>query len=262
MITTQWDDQSALARLARTLVSLIGLVVVWEAANHFFGPFRVVPPPSDFVGFAINERLQIGIGSQSVSVWESILQTVVRVFAGVGVSAAAAFVVSIPLSSFASVRYVSYPILQLFAPIAPIAWIPLGLILFGIGFGTALFIVFMGLFFVLALGMSDAFQQVRATYREVVIAQRLGTVSSWRRVFIPAAFPRLLYLIRVNFLLGWVAVIAAEMTGLRSGLGTLVMIGRNIFNYEIVMIGIVSIALVGLLTDIIMQFLQERLAWW
>ena len=58
------------------------------------------------------------------------------------------------------------------------------------------------------------------------------------------------------------AVLAAEMTGLRDGLGAIIMTGRNLYDYNLITMGMFFIALVGLTFDMGMQFIKYRFFWW
>jgi hypothetical protein len=69
-------------------------------------------------------------------------------------------------------------------------------------------------------------------------------------------------MVRMNFFGAWMAVLAAEMVGLRSGLGAMIIIGREQFNNELILIGIVVIGLCGFLVDTVLVQIQRRILWW
>ncbi|MBV8226497.1 MAG: ABC transporter permease subunit, partial [Verrucomicrobia bacterium] len=82
------------------------------------------------------------------------------------------------------------------------------------------------------------------------------------RVVLPAAAPSLMTVARMSFFGAWMAVLAGEMAGINSGLGALIMFGQQQFNMRLVMIGIVTIGLLGFLVDQLLLAFQKRLLWW
>ena len=81
-------------------------------------------------------------------------------------------------------------------------------------------------------------------------------------MIIPAVLPGVFTLLRLNFIAAWMAVLAAEMTGLRDGLGTVVMTGRNLFNSNLILLGICIIGITGFAVDRLLLFIQRKFFWW
>ena len=81
------------------------------------------------------------------------------------------------------------PLVRILAPVAPVAWIPLALVLFGIGNQTAIFIVFMGVFFTLTIAVVRAIEVVPANI--INSAKTLGATKYqiWYKVIFPAILP-------------------------------------------------------------------------
>ncbi|MEM9504871.1 MAG: ABC transporter permease subunit, partial [Cyanobacteria bacterium P01_E01_bin.43] len=86
--------------------------------------------------------------------------------------------------------------------------------------------------------------------------------NRWRWVIIPAVLPGVFTLLRLNFIAAWMAVLAAEMTGLRDGLGTVVMTGRNLFNSDLILLGICIIGITGFAVDRLLLLIQRKFFWW
>ena len=69
-------------------------------------------------------------------------------------------------------------------------------------------------------------------------------------------------LLLLNFISAWMAVLAAEMTGLRDRLATGVMTWRNFFNSNLILLGICIIGITGFAVDRILLFIQNKFFWW
>jgi NitT/TauT family transport system permease protein len=153
-----------------------------------------------------------------------------------------------------------YP--QTVAPIAPVAWIPLAISVAGIGSGAAVLIVVLTIFGSVTASAVAAFDAVPQEC--ITVGRLLGArgLRLLRRVILPAAAPRLMTVARMSFFGAWMAVLAGEMAGINSGLGAPIMFGQQQFNMRLVMIGIVTIGLLGFLVDRLLLVFQKRLLWW
>lgn len=249
--------------VAGTLAVAI-LVAVWEAIGRREDSAlsAVMPPPSVFLAEVAETEFRIGLGRNAPSVYQCVASTLLRVFAGMGVSLAAALLTGALLSLSRPARWLISPVINLLAPIAPIAWIPIALVLFGITNQAAVFVVFMGVYFVLTLATVAEIQRVPAQY--LTVAENLGT-SAWQRwlfVIFPAVLPGVFTLLRVNFMAAWMSVLVAEMVGLRDGVGAVLMMGRNLFNNNLIMFGMLLIGVCGFVIDKGLLLVQRRLLWW
>lgn len=248
------------------LCGLLSLAVawgLWEYIGAQGGQYaRVFPPPSQFVSEVAKSDFRIGLGSQSSSIFESIYSSVFRVFAGLAIGFVSALGVGFLLSVSVWVRRFLMPLIRLLAPIAPVAWIPLGIAMLGIGNQTAIFIVFMGVFFTLTIATVQAIDNVPQELCNVATTFGANRAQIWAYVIFPAILPSVFTILRLNFIAAWMAVLAAEMTGLRDGLGTVVTIGRNLFNNNLVLFGMCLIGITGFLGDLILKNVQKYFFWW
>lgn len=245
------------------MLSVALLLGAWELAGARGGALSsVLPPPSQFLRSIAESDFRIGLGSQAATVTQSLMATFLRVFVGMGIAFVAAILTGALLSLSQLATWSLSPILQLLAPIAPIAWIPTAIVVFGINDVTAIFIVFMGVYFILTLATLAEIRRIPTEFHTV--AANLGATPGqrWLWVTLPAILPGVFVLLRTNFIAAWMAVLVAEMVGLRDGLGAIIMMGRNLFNNELVMFGMVVIGLTGFVVDRLLQLIGNRLLWW
>lgn len=245
------------------VASTAALLLLWEAIGASGGSVAtVLPPPSRFVRTIAESNFKIGLGSQAASVTQSLLATFLRVFVGMFIAFVAAILTGALLSLSRYATWSLNPILQLLAPIAPIAWIPTAIVVFGISNVTAVFIVFMGVYFILTIATLAEIRRIPEEFH--IVAGNLGAspAQRWFWVVLPAILPGVFTLLRTNFIAAWMAVLVAEMVGLRDGLGAIIMMGRNLFNNELIMFGMVVIGLSGFVVDKILAFIGNRILWW
>lgn len=243
--------------------SIMLLWGVWETVGRSgLMVAKVFPPPTIFLTSAMDGNLKIGLASQSTSVFASILASLWRVGMGLLLGFLAAVVVGCGIAVSGRFRLSVMPVLSLFAPIAPVAWIPLALVIFGIGDTTAMFIVFMGVFFTLTIGCVEAIDLVPESRLETAALFGATKWQTWAHVIVPSILPAVFTNLRINFIAGWMAVLAAEMTGLRDGLGAVVMNGRNLFDNKLILLGMFLIAITGFACDRLLKLVQQTILWW
>ena len=154
------------------------------------------------------------------------------------------------------------PLVELLRPISGIAWIPLGLFIFGIGDTLPVFIMVYVAFFPLLL---NTIAGVRGVDPKLVAAAR--TMGIERRAMLthvvaPAALPTVMVGFRLAFASAWAAIIAAELIGAPSGLGFAIEWYRQLLMSPKVFGFIAVIGFVGYLCDLGLRALQRRLTPW
>lgn len=222
----------------------------------------ILPPPSQFIPYLLATGGAVGLGVNKVGYTASLVETILRVSAGFGLGIGVGLLAGLFLSALPWLRVVGVPIAQILAPIAPIAWIPLAIVLFGTGDGAAVFVVFMGIAASMTLATVAAVAGVPAEY--VKSARSLGSHGwrLWMRVVVPASAPSIATAMRLSFFAAWMSVLAGEMAGINSGLGSLVILGQQEFQMKLVMAGLVTIGFLGFAFDRVLLFVRERLLWW
>jgi ABC-type nitrate/sulfonate/bicarbonate transport system permease component len=154
------------------------------------------------------------------------------------------------------------PVVELFRPISPLAWIPMAIIWFGIGEGGKIFVIFIATFFPTIL---NTVAGVKGVDPVLIRAGRvLGCDSEWaifRKIILPAALPSIVVGLRISFGTGWAAIIAAELVAAQSGLGYLIADGMEILRSDLVFVGMAVIGIVGVLFDSVFRFLHRRYGW-
>ncbi|HEY0795968.1 MAG TPA: ABC transporter permease subunit, partial [Acidisarcina sp.] len=150
------------------------------------------------------------------------------------------------------------PIVQIFRPISPLAWIPIAILWFGVGDFAAIFLIFVACFFPLLLTAMSAVHNVPAVYINAGRNFGLSPRDFIGRVLYPAVFPQLVTGMRITLGVAWLVVVAAEMISVNSGLGFLIVDARNAGNrYDLVVAGMVLIGTIGLLMDLGMRSLER-----
>lgn len=186
-----------------------------------------------------------------------------RVTVGFYAACAAAIPLGVYLGRSKTANRWLNPAIQFLRPISPLAWIPFAVAWFGIGDKPALFIIFLASFFPLLITTASAATNVAPMYYQVAANLQMTMWESLRWVTLPAILPNIIMALRVALGISWMVVVAAEMIAVKSGLGYLIVDGRNALRLDYVAVSMVTIGLIGLLLDRVMTGLarSESLRW-
>lgn len=154
------------------------------------------------------------------------------------------------------------PVVELLRPISGIAWIPLGLFIFGVGDVLPVFIMVYVAFFPLLLNTIAGVRHVDGKLVNAARTMGVGRRAMLRHVIVPAALPTVMVGFRLAFAGAWAAIIAAELIGSPSGLGFAIEWYRQLLMTPKVYGFIVVIGIVGYLCDLALRALQRWLTPW
>ncbi|HWP96083.1 MAG TPA: ABC transporter permease [Syntrophomonadaceae bacterium] len=232
------------------------LVVVWQ------GLFQVgwikamtLPPPTmimnTFWSLLISGELLRHIAISLLRVMEGfILASLVAVVLGIGIG----------MNEGWNRR--SDLIIQVLKPIPPIAWIPLAILWLGIDESSKIFIIFLGTFFPVLVNVVDG---VRSTDNKLVEVARILETSNRDLIFkvvFPSTLPYIMTGLRVGLGVAWMCVVAAELIAASSGIGYLIMDARQLSQADVVLVGMLTIGIVGKLMDSFLFKVEKRLIKW
>jgi NitT/TauT family transport system permease protein len=191
-----------------------------------------------------------------------ILTSLLRVVAGFLLAGAIAVPLGILTGWSKVAESLTEPILEILRPIPPIAWIPIAMLWFGLGFKPAVFLIFVGAFFPILL---NTVAGVKGTPRVLVEAVRTLGASDRDilvKVIAPSSIPSIIAGLRVGLGVGWMCLVAAEMTGSSSGLGYMIIYYSGILETSNVMVGMLAIGAVGYLMSYVIAKIERRLLRW
>jgi len=234
----------------KSVAVIAGLVLVWHVAV-VRQPAHLLPTPLA-VAAGIVELARSGL------LLKYVVASLFRVTWGFLLAAATAIPLGLTIGWFARAEMAFNPLVQIFRPISPLAWIPIAILWFGVGDLSAIFLIFVGCFFSLLLTAMSAVHNVPDAYIDVGRNFGLSTPQFIYRVLYPAVAPQLIVGLRIALGVAWLVVVAAEMIAGNSGLGFLIVDARNAGNrYDLVVGAMVVIGLIGLLLDFGMRSLEQ-----
>jgi nitrate/nitrite transport system permease protein len=151
------------------------------------------------------------------------------------------------------------PVIQLLRPVSPLAWLPLGLVLFGKSQPAALFTIAVCAMWPTVLNTALGVRSIPRDYLNVARVLQLSRVKTFTKVLLPAALPYMFTGFRLSLGIAWLVIVAVEMLTGSPGVGGFLWQEYNSLVYEHIILAIVVIGSVGLLLDRGMRLIEERL---
>ena len=240
----------------------LALLAIWHFAT-VNRPASLIPPPHD-VWLELQDLAFGGINDDAYSktLHIHLLASMSRVYGGFAMALAVGLPLGMLIGRVTLVRLLVDPTIQILRPIPVTAWLPLAMIIFGLGPRSAVFLVFLGAFYPILVNTIFGVRSVEPRLFEA--ASMLGCTGSAQffRVVLPAALPSIFTGMRLGLGFAWVVIVVGEMTGVQTGLGAIIMEARQLSRTEIVIAGMIVIGIAGFASDQLVQCLGRRLLRW
>ncbi|MDY0928226.1 taurine ABC transporter permease TauC [Pantoea trifolii] len=244
-----------------SLLSVSLLLLLWWAitALGLVAPLFLPPPQVVLQKLILIASPQ---GFMDATLWQHLGASLARMLVALFFAALIGIPVGIAMGLSPAIRGLLDPLIELYRPVPPLAYLPLMVIWFGIGETSKILLIYLAIFAPVTLstlaGVKNA-QQVR-----IRAAQALGA-SRWqllRFVILPGALPEILTGLRIGLGVGWSTLVAAELIAATRGLGFMVQSAGEFLATDVVLAGIAVIALIAFGLELGLRALQRRLTPW
>lgn len=240
----------------RGLLLPIVLIICWQLLSKAgFWSTYLLPPP-ETVMEAAKSLFESGV------LWKHILVSIARVIGGFILACLFAFPLAILLGLHPRLSPWFTPILNFSRHTPPLALIPILILWLGIGEGTKLSIIILASFFPIFLNAESGIRN--ADFRLIEVGKSLGYSKKmiFQKIILPTSLPSIALGMRLGMGYSWRALIGAEMIAASSGLGYLILDAEQMSRSDIIIVGILSIGILGSLMDWFFRKLyQDWLPW-
>lgn len=236
------------------------IILIWQVLSMYIQNSFILPGWEIIIPVLIHPAEPLFGGA---SLFENSIISLQRVLYGFLLAVAIAVPLGLVCGWSRSAEDYVNPIIQILRPVPPIAWMPLAIAWFKIGFGSLIFIIFIGSFFPVFISTIEGVRSIRIRWLEV--AQTLGatTLEKFKTVVIPGALPSIWTGLRLAFGVAWMCLVAAEMLpGTSAGLGYLIMFAYNLGQIQVIVAGMIVIGVIGIVSDYIFRIGQTKLFGW
>lgn len=247
--------RSVLPLLRRALVP-VALVVVWQVLSW------VGVLDSSTLASPIQVGRVFGDLSSSGELWPSVLVSLRRVAIGllIGVSIGTVLGLVAGLSRVGE-ELVDAP-LQMLRALPFLGLLPLLIVWLGIGEAIKIGLVVIGVIFPVYLNLHKGIRSVDPRFAELSRACGVGRWGVIRQVILPGALPSFLVGLRFSLGIAWLSLVVAETVNADQGIGYLIMQGQQYLNTDVIVMGLVIYALLGLAMEGVVRLIERRTLPW
>lgn len=248
-------------QITLSAATVLVLLAIWWAVTAFglIAPLFLPAPQQVFHQLLVIASPQ---GFMDATLWQHLAASLTRIL----IALLAAMLIGVPtgilMGLSKTARGILDPLIELYRPVPPLAYLPLMVIWFGIGETSKILLIYLAIFAPVVMstlaGVKSA-QQVRLR-----AAQSLGA-SRWQTlwfVVLPGALPEILTGLRIGLGVGWSTLVAAELIAATRGLGFMVQSAGEFLATDVVLAGIAVIALIAFSLELGLRALQRRLTPW
>ena len=222
-------------------IGLVAIIVIWWLAVKFTEIGLLLPSPLDVL-----ERIIYNCSHPI----------------GLTVASIAGVILGIAMGRSKMIEAIFRPLFELVRPIPSVAWIPLAIVWFGIGESAKFYIIFMAGFVNIVVNTYSGAKQVDENMLGVAYMLGANKYQAFFRVVIPSCVPYIFAGMQVGLSTCWMAVLAAEMVSSTEGIGWAITAGQEAGDMTQIFVGIIAIAIVGLLLAALMRWLERILCQW
>lgn len=235
-------------------LAVIALLALWQLAAWLVNK-PILPTPVEVARVFVSE-LQTGLLDHFlVSMW--------RVTASTALAIAVAAPLGLILGQSKRLNNILSPLVYLVYPIPKVVFVPVLLLLLGLGDAPKIAIIFLILFFQILVLVRDQAAGLRPELIQSVRSLGAGRRALFRFVYLPASLPAILTALRQSVGTAVAVLYVAELFATQKGLGYYIFLnGSTLFNYPAMYAGIVAMSLLGLGLYFSVDWLEKRLCAW
>jgi taurine transport system permease protein len=249
-----------ISTLSISLLTLAALLFAWWAvtAAGLIEPLFLPSPQA----IARKGWILLTQGYMDASLWQHLGASLGRI----GLALLAAVLSAIPLGIAIGrnriARGIFDPLIEFYRPIPPLAYLPLIVIWCGIGELSKVLLIFLAIFAPIAIATATGVRNVDPA--RLRAAQSLGANQAQliRHVILPSALPDILTGVRIGLGVGWSTLVAAELVAATRGLGFMVQSAAQFLVTDVVILGILLIAVIAFALELGLRALQRKLVPW
>jgi NitT/TauT family transport system permease protein len=240
---------------AMLIISFGTILLLWSLISSISGIGSIIVGPA-IVLKALISNLENG------KLLTNIYVSLIRVFGGFGLGVLVSIPIAFLLGWYKLFRAIVEPWIQFFRTIPPIALIPLVIVIFGIGTSAKIAIIFFAVFLVMVITIYQGIKNVDPTLIKAARVLDAKDKDIFFDIIVPASFPYILVGIRLGLATALTTLIAAELTGSSQGLGNMIQDAALYFKMDEVILGIITIGVIGFVLDKVVLFLERKLTGW
>jgi nitrate/nitrite transport system permease protein len=191
----------------------------------------------------------------------NVLMSLQRVGIGFGLAALVGIPLGFAVGRFKFLADMAAPVIAILKPVSPLAWLPIGLLVFKAANPAAIYVIFVCSLWPMIVNTAVGVRQIPQDYLNVARVLNLSEWKVFTKILFPAVLPYMITGVRLSVGVAWLVIVAAEMLTGGVGIGFWVWDEWNNLKVEHIIIAIVTIGVVGLVLEYSMVVLAKRFSY-
>lgn len=247
--------------LMLSIIGVLGFIIIWQiSVISGLVSSRFLATPLEIINLFVIKLSDPAPDGATLLV--NILSSLQIALAGFGMAIVLGIVLGLVMGWYRAFDYFMRPIFEIVRPIPPVSWIPLTIVWLGIGLQAKAFIVFFAAFVPCLINSYTGIRQTSPVLINVAKTCGASNFTIFWKIGIPSAMPMTFAGVRVALGTAWATLVAAEMLASASGLGYMILMGRQFARPDIIILGIVVIGIIGTIFISVLGKIEERVLGW
>lgn len=240
-----------LSNTIKKFLVIIAALLLWQGLYWIF-PINIhlIPPPVDIL-LSFIDSLKAG------EILEHLFTSLGRVLVGFSIAAIVAVPTALFLGYYKKINSLVEPLIEVLRPIPPIAWIPIAILLFGLGNDSAYFIIFLGAFFPIFTNTLFGANSLPQIHKNTALSFEIGQYKFFKNILFYFSLPYIFAGLKIGIGMAWMSVIAAELIGAQSGLGYFIQMSRVVSQVDKIIVGMILIGITGYVLNKSVSYVEK-----
>lgn len=246
------------------LLAILGLVIfggVWELVSSLTEGALPTPIATLTVLYEMLSDPFYDYGPNDKGIGLQLFNSIKTVLLGFFLGSLVAIPIGILMGASTICKQIFYPIVQLLKPVSPLAWFPIGLVVFKDTGLATIFIVFITSLWSTLINTSFGIASLPQDHKNVAKAFGFSKMRYLTKILIPFSLPHIITGLRLSISVAWLVIVAGEMLSGGAGIGFFVWDSWNALSLEKVISAIIIIGVVGLLFDKLFTYIESKVAY-
>jgi len=244
-----------------SVMGILGFLIIWQAVTVTgIVQSRYLSTPMQIANLFVVKLTNPDPDGAVIGV--NILSSLTIALSGFGLAIAIGIPLGLVMGWYKGFDSFMRPLFEIIRPIPPVSWIPLTIVWLGIGLTAKAIIVFFAAFVPCLINSYTGIRQTSEVLKNVAKTCGASNFTIFWKIGIPSAMTLTFAGIKVAIGNAWATLVAAEMLAASSGLGYMILMGRQFGRVDLVILGIVVIGLIGTIITIFINALENKILGW
>lgn len=239
------------------IITFAIIIFLWFALQKSVAPELPTPMTTAKQAVEMFSAPFYDYGPNDKGIGWQILYSLGRVLSGFALAVLVGIPVGFLIGMSRVFQHAWNPLIQILRPVSPLAWLPIGLLLFKAVNPSAIFVIFITSIWPVIINTAAGVKAIPKDYMNVAQVLQLNKLEITFKILIPATLPYIITGMKLSLSIAWMVIVAAEMLTGGIGIGFYIWDEWNNLNVSSIIIAIVIIGIVGILLESIMSVIQH-----